>query len=317
MSEADLDNQYRGGQSPHHHHHHHSKKAAYEAEYKAWYAGYVGYMLCCFAVALVFVFLILSIFYYSQTNHLHGQFSQMSARVAEMGVHTASLVALGSHERRQIHRLCHLSVYYDVRGDATERLTQLTRLNEVSSSADLFYYPVSAYLTLEYNADSDAKLAAQLGMPEGGSRKYQSIVYNITSGYQHFSSVRLREVEFDLSEHALRPLRELELCSDAPQAQALRCDKFKHRELFLLQNTKLAPVFHAPATPKPAPKAAVASQFDAGAAAASDYYWAQRELVTGIRLYSLAFYVRAQGEKRDRDAPFNEREVLVVEPTQC
>ncbi len=244
-----------------------------------------------------------------------GQIMSNSVRPGAKTGRTVSIASLMTREARVTTSFCERRVYYTLGGRVNDSLHRLTEPIDVFTQPpmlDYYYYPIAVTLDIDVGEEVGAALAAasKSMFRLSSEARYMSFTYNITTNYQHFSSIRLLEVEFAPYEQSVRKPREIVLCSNTAAVASKRCDRHADEKIITVHDTRWrAVVPQAPATqkapsdadarartaaPKPRTQSADSEEeifdlIESGDASPSRID-AQKEDVQGLRLYNVVFY---------------------------
>lgn len=233
-----------------------------------WYTSWASWFwifFCIFFVAL-FVIAIVALVNSNNNNDDFHHFSALTQRLLgsqqssnDHSTLTSSLVALSSvfkSKEKLALSLCHRNVYFTETANQSDPLVALSEsieemMNETMK--EFYYYPLSVRLRMEFNVDpSEYGAVPKLRMRT--NRKYMTLAYNITTKYEHFSTIKLQELEFAADERSIQPARTFTLCSNNVALNIRRCDGLvnRHNKL-LLSDILITPLLPSGSASRPSP----------------------------------------------------------------
>jgi len=332
---------------------------------------WAAYAFCFFATVVVFFF-ILIIVYASRFDHFNNHFPEQfhahfMKHYTEMGLDrrgdpvraqsTPVLTLFDVLRDATPHtiKLCHLNAYC-MRGDGDTNnqtlqpvvgtMEQLMKLQQ-NENDEMSAYVLSVRLRIEYNVNTSAFFSsAKIKM--NGDGAYMTLAYNVTSNYMDFSTIELQELEFNVDERAVRPIRTLTLCTNNIElansvGQVARCNKMTTSGLLTLSGARLLPLtsaFEEPATAPSASDRQTGTQTRAptrapaptptptrsrgkpasGAMAGFDIMTndprqhgeQQKDEIFGIRAFYMIFYKESKATQKTKETT-----LLTVEPVEC
>lgn len=284
----------------------------------------IGSILVCVGVCgLAFLLFWILLTQGTQTGHIHSVMTNMeSINANRNGGRVVTVSSMMNPNGQDIHsriRMCSKEIYYTRYGDWNDTLVKLDMPIEdilTPGMINNYFYPISVTLDIEFNVDTTEISSTNSGslFKLNPSVKYMTFSYNITTNYPFFSTIKLIEVEFNPFEQALRPPRNILMCSNSHVLDTKRCDRHGDDKIVTLHNKNWRPIVSGSGQKKPLDKptekprqtvATTTTNEDKYNSANTEeemydmiesvensfsYVDAQKGEITGLRLYNVLFY---------------------------